>query len=333
MRSSKVIRSDRRLRAGVDLIDAVASRVTDRDRFLCRMLYEHRVLTVAQIAELAFGSLSAAQHRLLVLYQHRVLDRFRPLRPSGSWPYHYVLDRGGAALIAQEYGIDPKELHLRHDKLLGLQSSQRLGHRLATSGFFTALAATARRHGPETALEAWWSEPRCATAWGDHVLPDGYGRWRDAGRTVAFFLECDRGTETHDRLAAKLDAYRNLRADSGRDPAGSTEGTAVLLWFHSAPREATFHQHARADGLTVATAVAGLGHPAGPVWRRLGDPATHRLPLTVAAHIPNADTLVDTDNPGLSWRIAAHFKRATETAVNPTWPPRTTPATVLVTMT
>jgi len=319
--SSSVFRSDGRLRAVADLVDALASRVTDRDRYLCRMLHEHRVLTVAQVAELAFDSVSSAQHRLVVLYRHRVVDRFRPFRPTGSAPFHYVLGRGGAALLAQERGIDVKDLNVRRDKLLGLERSQRLAHLVATNGFFTALAATARRCAPDAALAAWWSEARCAAAWGEHVRPDGYGRWQHAGTTVAFFLECDRGSEPHDRLAAKLDAYRNLREATGPFRAYSTEATAILLWFHSSQREATFHQHTRPGPLTVATAVAGIGEAAGPVWRRVGDPPAHRLPLAVAARVPAADSLIDPDRQDAAWRVGYTIDDARETAVDPVWPP------------
>lgn len=311
-----------RVRVNVDVVDTLAARLTPRDRYLCRMLHEHRVLTVAQVADLAFDSLSAAQHRLVILYRQRLIDRFRPFRPTGSAPFHYVLDRGGATVLATERGVKVDKLGYRRDKTLGLAHSQRLAHLVATNGFFAALAASARRSGDDVRLAAWWPETRCDAAWGDHVHPDGYGQWQQADRAVEFFLECDRGTEPHERLAAKLDGYRDLADATNPDPAIATRNVAVLLWFHSPLRESAFHARIRHAGpLTVATAVAAPHrNPAGPVWRRVGDRDAHRVPLIAAAHIPLTDPSDERDKES-AWRLALHIRRADETAVDPSWPP------------
>jgi hypothetical protein len=64
----------------------VASRLTDRDRVLIRLLHEHRVFTSAQVHEIGFDSYRRAQERLEVLYALRVVDRFRPHSASRSMP-------------------------------------------------------------------------------------------------------------------------------------------------------------------------------------------------------------------------------------------------------
>ncbi len=94
-----------RLARGPELAAALAARLTARDRWLLRMLHEHRVLTTTQITQLAFGTTRAATARLITLYQHRAVDRFRPLAPAGSAPLHFVLDEAGAAVLAAEDGI------------------------------------------------------------------------------------------------------------------------------------------------------------------------------------------------------------------------------------
>ncbi|MGH3370331.1 MAG: replication-relaxation family protein, partial [Nocardioidaceae bacterium] len=71
-------------RAAPDLYRAAAERLTDRDRYLCRILAEHRVLTTDQMVDIAFDSAITARHRLGVLTSLRLLDRFRPYRPTGS---------------------------------------------------------------------------------------------------------------------------------------------------------------------------------------------------------------------------------------------------------
>jgi hypothetical protein len=157
---------------------------------------------------------------------------------------------------------------------LAIAHSQRLAHVVGVNGFFTALAAYARQQRTEGArLATWWSERRSADRWGRIVRPDGYGRWEEHGREVDFFLEYDRGTETTDRLAAKLLAYQEL-ADATRIP------TPVLLWLPSLGREATVrqalattgrrsHDHARVV-FVVATATAVVGpNPAEAAWLTL----------------------------------------------------------------
>src|SRR6201999_2997099 len=58
----------------------LAGRLTPRDRWLVRMLHEHRVLTSTQLTQLAFTDTRLANRRLRELYQHRVVDRFQPFR-------------------------------------------------------------------------------------------------------------------------------------------------------------------------------------------------------------------------------------------------------------
>ena len=101
-----------RLARSPQLAAALAARLTARDRWLLRMLHEHRVLTTGQITQLAFGTTRAATARLAVLYQYRAVDRFRPLAPAGSSPLHFILDEAGAMLLAAEDGIRSEEQRL-----------------------------------------------------------------------------------------------------------------------------------------------------------------------------------------------------------------------------
>lgn len=233
--------------------------MSDRNRDLCRLLLDHRVLTTQQVTEVAFDSVNAAQHRLVTLYRLRVLDRFRPLRLTGSAPFHYVLDEMGVAIIAAERGIGRDELGYRRDKALALAHSQRLVHTVGVNGFFTALIGAARRSPSRSALTEWWSERRCAATWGHTVRPDGYGCWREGGEATDFFLEYDRGTETLDRLVEKLDRYAKLQA-------ASQITTLVLLWLPNPRREEELLRRVHRPRVPLATASPALGGPAGAVW-------------------------------------------------------------------
>ena len=162
------------------LLAALAGRLTARDRWLLRMLLEHRVLTTTQITGLAYGSPRRAALRLSDLYRLRAVDRFRPLAATGSSPYHWVLDQAGAEVLAAEDGLPVARLGYRRDRALDIAFSPRLAHTVGANGVFAALAAAAR-HG-DGELACWWSERRCAAAWGDLTRPDGYGLWREPQR-------------------------------------------------------------------------------------------------------------------------------------------------------
>jgi hypothetical protein len=238
---------------------ALAARATPRDRWLLRMLAEHRVLTSIQIAQLAYGAPATARHRLIKLWRMRAIDRVQPFTATGSAPMHYVLGDAGAALLAAEYGLTAAEAGYRRDLALAIFTSPQLAHTTGTNGVMTALAAAART-SRGCALATWWPERRCAQQWGDLARPDAYGRWHEDGRDVDFFLEYDTGTETVSRVAAKLNGYAALT-----DATGIT--TPVLFWFPSPAREDSVRAALAASTVPGATAspAAGPG-PAGQVW-------------------------------------------------------------------
>lgn len=255
---------------GSTLTLSVLGRLTERDRVLCRLLWEQRILTTAQIAALAFDSLVSAQHRLVTLYRLGVLERFRPMRPTGSESWRYSLGPTGAALVAIERGVDPPRASVVRSRVAQLAASPRTGHLLGVNGFFTALAAHARRQAG-TALEEWWSERRAGAEWGDLVRPDAYGTWSEEGRRVSFFLEYDTGTESLARVASKLAGYADLAI---------AEGIArpVLFWLGRPGREPELHRVMGRPPVPVATAVATPGtDPAGAVWRSVGAATRTRL--------------------------------------------------------
>ena len=221
------------------------SRLTDRDRYICRLLYDHQVLTTHQVRQVRFDSQRRTTLRLSQLHQLRILDRFRPLRLSGSAPNHWILDTLGAAVVAAERGVDLAELGWRKDRLVALAASSQLGHLVGTNGIFCSLLETARQR-PDAELVLWWPARRCARRWGQIVRPDGYGVWREGDRRVAFLLEYDNGTERIARLGEKLQRYRRLF-----DLAG--ERVWVLFCFPGPHREANARRALNQAGLPVAT--------------------------------------------------------------------------------
>jgi hypothetical protein len=290
------------------LLAALAGRITARDRWLLRMLLEHRVLTTTHITDLAYGGSRRAAMRLAELYRLRAVDRFRPLAATGSSPYHWVLDQAGAEILAAEDGVPLARLGYRRDRALDIAFSPRLAHTTGANGLFTALARAARRGGGE--LACWWSERRCAAAWGDLARPDGYGLWRDPGGTGSdFFLEYDTGSEDLPRLAAKLTGYRELASRTGI-------ATPVLFWLASGQHR---EQQLRAllaaagpvPGVPVLTATPAsaqaAGGPAGPAWLPAGQTGPRLRPGQLAAAVPGARPAAQppAGDTGMAWHPPA----------------------------
>lgn len=249
-----------RHRISEETVSSLWRGLTDRDRHLCSLLDEHRVLTAHQVFEVAFPTPHRARQRLVHLYRAHVVDRFRPFRPLGSAPFHYTLGELGAAVAAAERGDDPEAVRHRPERALAWSRSQRLEHLVGVNGFFTALARAARTSGSNAVLHEWWSERRCAGAMAGLVHPDGFGVWEEDGVTVEFCLEYDRGTEALGRLADKLTGYRDLEAASG-------VRRWVLFWLPSLRREREVRKALSAARVPVATATDAVGPGrADAVW-------------------------------------------------------------------
>ncbi|MCE7010052.1 replication-relaxation family protein [Kibdelosporangium philippinense] len=258
LRGHKATRPNPRAANTTDHQAALAWRLTPRDRWIIRMLHEHRVLTSHQITALAFPSFRSGRMRLRELYLWSVVDRFQPFISVGTAPMHYVLAPAGASVLAAEDGLDVKDLGYRHDRAFGVAHSLRLAHTVGVAEWFTALVDRARHSDPDerTALAAWWSEARCGRHFGDLIKPDAYGRWSTAGGQIEFFLEYDFGTEALSKLAGKLAGYAALAEATGIT-------TPLLVWLPTSRREA---------------AARRLLHRA---WRELDDPQS--VPVATAA--------------------------------------------------
>jgi len=286
----------------------LAARLTGRDRWLLRMLYEHRVLTSHQIIALAFGAPRLGRRRLLELVRYGVIARFTPYRTSGAHPAHYVLAPAGAAVLAAEEGIDVAALRWRYDRAIGVAAGIQLAHSVGVGDWFTSLVAHARHHDDASALSVWWSQTRCQRLWGDLVVPDGYGCWSAGGSRIEFFVEFDLASENLSQVARKLAGYAKLAESTAIT-------TPVLFWLPTIRRETaarirlyeTWKTLADPAAVPVATAAADLADPAAPyrspadrLWLPL-DPSTgngrvrlHQLPtcwpqLKAAAPAPAGD--------------------------------------------
>ena len=246
-------------RARVPLLEhaRLLAALTPRDRWILRMLAEHRVMTTSMFVGLAFPSPRSAQLRLRALFDHGVINRFQPLAPVGSAPMHWILDGPGHAVLTAE--DDP--LHSGHRRggggernrraqALAIAHSHQLTHLLQVNTALTTLAATTTATGGgagagagagSAGLVLWWSQTRATRHVGDFVHPDAYAHYRHHnGGGLAWFYEHDRGSEPATQIAAKLGNYHDLAR-------ATAITTPVLVWLPSRAWEATVR-----DALTAA---------------------------------------------------------------------------------
>ncbi|WP_433082397.1 replication-relaxation family protein [Dactylosporangium sp. CA-052675] len=262
----------------IDPVLRVQSQLTDRDHILLGWLADHGVLTSFQIAYALFPSLDYAQERLRKLVRLGLLDRFRPQRADGgSYPYHYVLAQLGVEVVSAQRGEELPRRDRAKRRRWHLTNRANLPHLLGINEFFTQLAGYARTHA-DCELVRWWSAARCqrmgefaeehddvhVRAYTPRSRPDGHGMWAENGRTAAFFLEFDLGTERPiSRLVDKLDGYTDLARVTRRV-------WPVLFWLPNPVRERHLQQELSRCGVRypVATAVhePAAGNPAEPVW-------------------------------------------------------------------
>ncbi len=260
--------------------------LTERDRHVLALVTEHQVLTTSHLAWLAFPSRDRAEQRFRILARRDVLTRFRPLVRPGSAEWRYALGYTGAAIAAARQGTNPPRPAAHAARVLRLAQNPRLDHLLGVNGFFADLARHARDWPGQASLETWWSEARATRACGSLARPDGLGRWREHGQQIRFFLEYDTGTETIDRLIAKLDGYHDVQEAGG--PAGP-----VLFWLPSARREASLRRRlGPAPLVPVATATAEHARavgtsPADQLWLPAGHDTRRTLAgLDATSHQP-----------------------------------------------
>lgn len=285
----------RRVRVSAERIFELARHLTERDKQLCLFLYRHRVLTTDQLELLFFSSRRRAQDRLLFLYRNRLVDRFYPPHPFGMGKpqAHWLLDEGGALLVAAARGVERRRLGWERRDDWG--AHPQLARQLEANRFVTDLIA-ATLPDPALGVTAWWS-PRdaaarlCSEQRHRRALPDG-GFFLDApAGAIECYLEWDRATETQATLGEKIERYwaSERRWQERRErlsvlfgvPSVGRCRTLYRAYAHAAAREREREGRsplARARWPIVCATVPDLRRngPLGAVWHDLGVPKHER---------------------------------------------------------
>lgn len=239
-------------------IDAIAARLTDRDRAILRSVHQHRFLTVRQIQSLHFAGLAPTSARRTV---KRVLARLRDLRVLGALTQRVGGFHGGSeGLIHHVDATGDRILRGRsgrsarratHDP-----SARFVNHRLAIADAHVALTEADRARQIEltdSAVEpATWRAFVGVGAARRTLKPDLYAETATTDDFVhAWFIEVDLGTESIPTLLAKCreyEAYRQTGIEQDRHGA-----FPIVVWSitHPDPAKAERRRQALADDIAT----------------------------------------------------------------------------------
>lgn len=291
-----------------DTLPARRSRVpillTPRDHLILRSLFDSRVLTAAQLAEIHFaGSRGAAKQRLWTLTRAGfIAGRFGT--PAGLPLPLRLTRRGFEELQASGHLSDyPRVTWQTMSKRFKVASST-LAHELDV-GSVKAVFFRAARENPswQVSLAVTWPRLLRFRVRPKHhthplvVSPDGFLRLfhTDAANTtrqVDLFLEVDRATETLSRIVERSHGYMEYFASGsyakrqGQPDAQPSDFPFRVCWvFPTKLRMNSFLRgcidHVRPIRKMVWAAVMTdvLRDPLGPIWRRPIDGETDRQSL------------------------------------------------------
>jgi hypothetical protein len=195
-------------------IESVLKWLTDRDILILRYLNRYPFLTTGQIEMFVFNNLkpsswrNKSNERLRKLYKAHLVDRWYPPTAVGSAESHYVLDVGGAKILALK-GTKEMEKWRKRDYV-----PQTYTHTLKIIDFRAMLSVLQKQESFEvltfrTEKKNAMEYPMNGGKKGE-VQPDALCIYKSNNRIKAFFLECDNGTMTENQLKSKIIRYNQL---------------------------------------------------------------------------------------------------------------------------
>jgi hypothetical protein len=197
-----------RLSAAQAALAGMTARLTDRDFVVIDALARFKVMTTSQLAAVYFPSANAARIRLRTLANLGILARSR--RPH-SGKLHFTLDWAGQAIHALRAGGRPPSAAEAAWEVQRQFLSPTRTHDEGAVDAVAALHLACRQHGGAQISE-WLSETEASWEF-QGLRPDAaFTLETDTGRSLMAWYEHDTGTETLERLAVKIDAYRSRRS-------------------------------------------------------------------------------------------------------------------------
>lgn len=260
-------------RGSTDELAGLPARLTDRDYQVIDLLGRHGIMTAAALSAVAFPSMNATNKRLRALAEAGVLARSRV---PGTGALRYGLDWAGQTIYALRIGVKPPT---RTAAAMAVHRALVSPKRSHDEGVNAAVAALhlACRHSGRAAVTEWLSEAEAAHEF-TGLRPDAALTITfDSGRLLRAWYEHDTGTETLNRLTAKITAYRHRRSPLLPHTRTLLIGVATAARAIALTRAvadtgplvvaAGFHPHLPPASRPIANTARLLTEP---TWRRLG---------------------------------------------------------------
>jgi hypothetical protein len=182
-------------------------RLTERDRHILEAIHAYDgMLSFSQIRRLFFSGKSQAEVRLMLLYQHKYLNRPERRQRLRLPEMIYWLDRRGAELVSSWSGMNLSQLGWRREPRWF-----QVEHDIAVNNFRLDLEAACKATN-DVYLESWvpesefWAYPdRVKYTYQDRKLersirPDGFFILVAQNLILRYLLEIDRSTEDNPRF-------------------------------------------------------------------------------------------------------------------------------------
>jgi hypothetical protein len=260
-----------------------------RDREIIKSIYSFRLLTRQQLQELfCINGTRRANQRLRKLYDHKYLSRYFLPTIRGSAKAIYYLGPKGAAIIADELGIDLNIVNRKRKSTSKLQELF-LNHVLGLNDIRIAFYLGLDIH-PGMALERWINDNDChqqyrAPVGGKIVIkqfrPDGYFRILYKGKLYSFFIEYDRSTMTVGRFAGKVHTYLDFSSLGYYRKRFGVKYFRVLVVTKTRNRLSNLKKAVGniTDKLFWFTTIEQVTPKTvfGPIWQRIGNYPTSPL--------------------------------------------------------
>jgi hypothetical protein len=281
--------------------------LTARDIEILRGLFECRILTVEQIAALYFEDRQEAARKRLWKLKKADLVRERPRRAYE--PAVLFLSRKALRLLSEQRHIPdyPKLSIAAYEKRTRV-SPLTLRHEIEVNDVKAAFTKAIRcDEGLELLQFSTW--PTLYQFWGYtrrgqrvRVQPDGFILIRQGELQYSFFLEVDRSSESHWRIAQKIECYLDfyrrggLALRSGRPREEYKEFPfRVLVIFQNAERRNNAaetliaHQPPILSIAALTTIDEVKTNPLGAIWIRPRDYRNALADTPFESALPVAD--------------------------------------------
>lgn len=194
--------------AAAAALAGMTARLTERDFALIDALARFGVMTTSQITAVFFPSVTAAKIRLLALADLGLLARARQPR---SGMLRHTLDWAGQAVHALRTGAKPPTPTQAAWEVQRRFLSPRRIHDEGAIEAIAALHLACKQLG-RARISEWLSETEASYEF-TGLRPDAaFTVETDDGRSLMAWFEHDTGTETLDRLEAKITAYTQRRS-------------------------------------------------------------------------------------------------------------------------